>query len=66
MVCDDEFLYTTLSSWIGLGSEFEQQIKLNPVKVDRSQVTPVLENLTQTAAPQEIEVTPDADPIEVA
>ena len=21
--CDDEFLYTTLSSWIGHGSEFE-------------------------------------------
>jgi len=31
-VCDDEFLYTTMSSWIGLGTEFEQQIKLNPVK----------------------------------
>jgi len=40
-VCNDEFLYTTLSSWIGLGEEFEQQIKLNPVKAKEQRLTPV-------------------------
>ena len=29
--CDDQFLYSTLSSWVGMGPEAQAHIKLTPV-----------------------------------
>ena len=29
--CNDEFLYSTLSSWVGIGQEAQAQIRLTPV-----------------------------------
>jgi len=45
--CDDEFLYSTLSSWVGTGQEASAQIKLTPVIASLSQ--PVA-TMTQSSA----------------
>ena len=34
--CTDEFLYSTLSSWVGIGQEASAQIKLTPVTASAS------------------------------
>lgn len=45
--CDDEFLYSTLSSWVGIGQEANAQIKLTPVIASLSQ--PV-DTMTQSSS----------------
>lgn len=39
--CSDEFLYSTLSSWVGIGQEAQAQIKLTPVVASASASIPV-------------------------
>ena len=34
--CKDEFLYSTLSSWVGIGQEASAHIKLTPVATSAS------------------------------
>lgn len=53
-MCDDEFLYSTLSSWVGIGEESSADIRLTPV----AGKAPVVNT---PAASQNIQVTPDVE-----
>lgn len=54
--CSDEFLYSTLSSWVGIGQEASAQIKLTPVPMSAPQA--YIASESKVAAPTEIMVTP--------
>lgn len=51
-----------MSSWVGLGSEFEQQIRLNPVKVESSEDAQFI--ASPNIQEDQIEVIPDMENIQ--
>jgi len=55
--CNDEFLYSTLSSWVGIGRETTAEIKLTPVAGPAI----AIENLSSTTTTEEIKVTPTVE-----
>lgn len=50
--CNDQFMYSTLSSWVGIGKEAEAHIRLTPVTTPTKQIPQSLTNA------QQITVTP--------